>query len=44
VNTNETTRPDKRSVESYRELQGIQDEMSKSLRGAFGKHRQFVLR
>ena len=43
VNAGETARPEKRSVETYRELQAIQDEMSKSLRGAFGKHRQFVM-
>ena len=28
----------------YRELQGIQDEMSASLRDAFKRHRQFLLR
>jgi hypothetical protein len=27
----------------YRELQGLQDELSKSVRGAFAKHQEFVL-
>jgi hypothetical protein len=31
-------------VAAYRELQALQDELSKSLRGVFAKHREFVLR
>ena len=44
VNREETSLPDKKNVEIYRELQGLQDEMSASLRDVFVKHRQFVLR
>ena len=43
LNKAETAEPEKRNVGVYRELQGLQDEMSVALRGAFGKHRQFVL-
>lgn len=43
LNTSDTAEPDKRNVQVYRELQGLQDEMSLALRGAFAKHRQFVL-
>jgi len=43
LNTVETAEPNKQNVEVYRELQGLQDEMSLALRAAFGKHRQFVL-
>jgi xylulokinase len=38
-----TAEPNGRSVEVYRELQGLQDELSKSVRGAFAKHQEFVL-
>jgi xylulokinase len=44
VNTTETTQPSQREVQIYRELQALQDEMSRGLRSAFTKHRQFVLR
>jgi xylulokinase len=44
VNKAETTQPHAADVEIYRELQALQDEMSRGLRGAFSKHRQFVLR
>jgi xylulokinase len=44
LNKAETAQPDGRNVKVYRELQGLQDEMSSSLREAFGKHRKFVLR
>jgi xylulokinase len=44
LNRTETAEPGKKNVEVYRELQGLQDEMSVSLRGAFAKHRQLVLR
>jgi xylulokinase len=44
VNENETAQPDAKNVETYRELQALQDEMSASLREVFLRHRQFVLR
>jgi xylulokinase len=44
LNAGETAQPDPISVKVYRELQELQDEMSLSLRGAFAKHRKFVLR
>jgi xylulokinase len=44
VNTAETTLPDPKNVEVYRELQELQNEMSLALRGVFGRHRRFVLR
>ena len=40
----ETATPEKDAVAVYRELQGLQDDLSKSLRGVFAKHRQFVLK
>lgn len=43
LNKAETAEPDKRNAQVYRELQALQDEMSVALRGAFGKHRQFLL-
>jgi xylulokinase len=43
INKSETTTPNKKSVEIYRELQALQDEASKSLRGVFAQHRKFVL-
>jgi xylulokinase len=36
--------PDDKAVAAYRELQELQDDLSKSLRGAFAKHRKFVLK
>ncbi len=44
LNKSETALPDKKNVDTYRELQTMQDEMSGSLRKTFAKHRQFVLR
>ena len=44
LNTAETAEPDHKTVEIYRELQSLQDELSLSLRDVFKKHRQFVLR
>ena len=44
LNQHETAQPDPRNVAMYRELQALQDEMSRSLRDVFAKHRQFVLR
>ncbi|MBI3853910.1 MAG: xylulokinase [Verrucomicrobia bacterium] len=43
LNPTETAQPNKKNVAVYRELQEIQDELSKSLRGVFAKHRKFVL-
>ena len=42
-NKSEATEPDTKNVAIYRELQEIQNDLSKSLRGTFAKHRQFVL-
>src|SRR3974390_961098 len=44
VNSGETAEPDSKSAAVYRELQALQDELSQSLRGAFARHRKFVLR
>ena len=44
INAEETAQPTAKNVAAYRELQEIQDEMSRSLRGAFAKHRAFVTR
>jgi xylulokinase len=44
LNKSETARPNKKHVEIYRELQALQDEISRGSRGAFTRHRQFVLR
>jgi xylulokinase len=44
LNRDETARPDPGNVMAYRELQEMQDELSRSLRSAFAKHRRFVLR
>lgn len=44
LNKGETAEPNSRSAAVYRELQGLQDEMSLALRNAFARHRQFVLR
>jgi xylulokinase len=43
LNRAETATPKKDAVARYRELQELQDELSKSLRGVFAKHRGFVL-
>ena len=44
LNKAETAEPNARNAAVYRDLQGLQDEMSLALRGAFAKHRQFLLR
>ena len=44
LNTGESAHPEAKNVEAYAELQEIQNDMSKSLLGAFKKHRQFVQR
>ena len=43
LNPGETTEPNPAHASVYREVQELQNEMSVSLRGVFGKHRQFVL-
>src|SRR6266480_4214222 len=44
LNRAETTQPNAKSAAVYRELQILQDELSRSLRKVFTQHRQFVLR
>jgi xylulokinase len=44
INRAETAQPRRAIAAIYGELQALQDEMSRSLRGVFVKHRQFVLR
>jgi D-xylulose kinase len=44
LNRAETTTPRKAAVAVYRELQALQNELSRALRGVFGAHRQFVLK
>lgn len=44
LNKTETAEPNAKTVETYRELQALQDDLSESLRGVFAKHRKFVLR
>jgi xylulokinase len=44
LNRAQTTEPVARHVTRYRELQALQDGLSRSLRGVFTRHRQFVLR
>lgn len=43
LNRAETTQPDARRVCVYQELQGLQDALSRSLRGVFAQHRRLVL-
>ena len=43
LNAAESTQPNPKNVKVYRQLQALQDDMSRALRGVFGKHRQFVL-
>ena len=43
LNKAETAEPNERHAKIYRELQGLQDEVSRSLRQVFGRHREFVL-
>jgi xylulokinase len=44
LNKEQTTDPEAKAVAAYRELQEIQDDLSRTLRGVFAKHRRFVLR
>src|SRR5436853_7172688 len=43
LNANETTRPNQPDVAAYCELQGIQDQISKSLGLVFKDHRKFLV-
>ena len=43
LNRAETAHPNARNVAIYRELQALQDELSRSLRDVFTKHRRFVV-
>jgi D-xylulose kinase len=43
LNPRQTARPDAARARRYAELQALQDEASRSLRGVFARHRQFVL-
>jgi len=42
LNHEETAQPDPKNVETYEELQALQDEMSENLRDVFVRHRKFV--
>ncbi len=44
VNNHEVAHPDPKNVETYQELQELQDDLSASLRDVFTKHRKFVTR
>lgn len=44
VNRAETATPRKSAVAVYRDLQAMQDELSRALRGVFTTHRQFVVK
>jgi len=44
LNRAEAARPNAKNVSVYREFQALQDELSRSLRSVFTKHRHFVLK
>ncbi|GDY22809.1 xylulokinase [Verrucomicrobiota bacterium] len=44
LNKAETATPNAKNVETYRQVQALQDETSKALRGVFPQHRAFVTR
>ena len=44
INHAETAEPISKNVAVYRELQSLQDELSRSLRGIFVKHGRFFAR
>ena len=44
LNTAQTATPKRDAVAAYQELQSLQDDLSRSLRGVFARHRQFVLK
>jgi hypothetical protein len=43
LNAAETAKPDQKRAAVYRELQALQDETSKALRGVFTRHRRMLL-
>jgi xylulokinase len=43
LNSAERAEPNAKCVAVYRELQELQDDASKALRGVFARHRKFVL-
>jgi xylulokinase len=43
LNTAETAAPNPKNVPTYHQLQALQDELSRALRGVFSNHRQFVM-
>jgi D-xylulose kinase len=43
LNRTETAHPNAKNVVVYRELQSLQDELSRALRGVFARHRRLVL-
>ena len=44
LNSRETAEPNQKNVASYKEIQSLQDDLSKSLRKQFNKHRNIVAR
>jgi xylulokinase len=42
LNCAETAHPNAKNVALYRDLQSVQDELSRSLRGVFARHRRFL--
>jgi xylulokinase len=44
LNRSETAEPVAANTAAYRELQALQNELSRSIRGVFSQHRRFVLR
>jgi len=44
INDKETARPNPKDVAVYKELQEIQNDLSRALRGVFEKHRAFMVR
>ena len=44
LNSRETAEPNPKNVASYKEIQSLQDDLSKSVRKQFNKHRNIVAR
>jgi hypothetical protein len=44
LNSRETAEPNPKNVASYKEIQSLQDNLSRSLRKQFNKHRNIVAR
>ena len=44
LNSRETAEPNPKNVASYKEIQSLQDDLSRSLRKQFNKHRNIVAR